>query len=274
MKKIGKLFLNLIWFAFLTLLTQVGGWVWLLALGITRWLRGKVKVRFLNVLIFTLLYVLTTLFVVPPIARKFGRVPLPVFSNPYLKPENMLFALFNRHYVHPELRRSLEEVALQMQARYPGATVWYMDANFPFLDGYPLEPHFSHKDGKKVDIAFYWKKRTSGEIVPGTPSPIGYGACAEPVPGEYDYAADCESKGYWYISLDKTFAEVFFNKNQYAFDVEMTSELARLLAENQGIGKILIQTHLEKRLGLERYNKFRQQGCKAARHDDHFHAQL
>ncbi len=274
MKKFGTFLFHLLWFALLTLLTQIGGLVWLVALGISKWLRGRFRLRFLNVLVFLVLYLFATAVAVPLAARRLGRVPLPVFANPHLKPENGLFALLNRHYVRPELRRALEDVALQMQARYPGAVVWYMDANFPFIDGYPLEPHFSHKDGKKVDIAFYWKDKTSGKLLDGTPSPIGYGACAEPLPGEYDYAADCESKGYWYISLDKTLAEPFFDKNKCSFETAMTSELARLLAEHPVVGKILIQTHLEKRLGLERYDKFRQQGCKAARHDDHFHVQI
>jgi hypothetical protein len=92
--------------------------------------------------------------------------------------------------------------------------------------------------------------------------------------GEYDYATDCENKGHWYISLDKTLAELFYDPAEYLFDAGKTRTLAILLAEHPAIGKILIQPHLEKRLGLERYSKFRQQGCQAARHDDHFHVQL
>ncbi len=274
MKTLGKILLATLWFALLTLLTQVGGLVWLLSLLLTKNLPAKFRFRFSNTFVFIVLYAVAAIFVVPPLARKFGRVPLPVSSNPHLKPENFLFAAFNRHYVRPELRRALEEVAGQMQTRYPGSVVWYLDANFPFIDGYPLEPHFSHKDGKKVDLAFYWNDAKTGKPVQNVPSPFGYGVCAEPLPGEYDYAADCEGKGFWYISLDKTLAEPFFNKENYAFDKEKTGELARLLAEHPAVGKVLIQPHLEKRLGLERYDKFRQQGCKAARHDDHFHVQL
>jgi len=274
MKIVGKIILGTLWFALLTLLTQVGGLVWLLSLLLAKSLTVKFRFKFSNALVFIILYAITAILVVPPLARKFGRVPLPVFSNPYLKPENFFFAAFNRHYVRPELRRALEEIAGQIQGRYPGSVIWYLDANFPFIDGYPLEPHFSHKDGKKVDIAFYWNDTKTGEPTRGVPSPFGYGVCAEPLPGEYDYAADCENKGFWYISLDKTLAEPFFNKANYEFDKEKTRELARLLAEHPAVGKILIQPHLEKRLGLERYDKFRQQGCQAARHDDHFHVQL
>lgn len=274
MKILGKILLATIWFVLLTLLTQTGGLIWLLSRLLTKGLPSRYQSRFIISLVFIVLYLSTTLFVVPPLAKKYGRVPLPVFSNPHLKPENLLFAVLNRHYVRPELRSALEEVANQMQTRHPGLVVWYLDANFPFIDGYPLEPHFSHNDGKKVDLAFYWNDTNTGKTIAGTPSPFGYGVCAKPSSGEYDYAADCESKGFWYISLDKTLAEPFFNKANYTFDTEKTRELARLLAEHPSVGKILIQPHLEKRLGLERYDKFRRQGCKAARHDDHFHVQL
>lgn len=274
MKLLAKIIFGALFFGLLTLLTQIGGLVWLLALLIVRLAPQRYRFRFAGSIAFFALYLLTVVLVVPPLARMGGRVPLPVFSNPQLQAENLFFALFNRHYVRPELRRALEDVAGQMQARHPGSVVWYMDANFPFIDGYPLEPHFSHKDGKKVDLAFYWNEAKSGTTTAGTPSPFGYGVCAEPLPGEYDYAEECENKGFWYISLDKTLAEPFFDKNDYHFDATRTADLARLLAEHPAIGKILIQPHLEKRLGLGRYDKFRQQGCKAARHDDHFHVQL
>ncbi|HRI59609.1 MAG TPA: hypothetical protein PK228_07795 [Saprospiraceae bacterium] len=274
MKKFGKILLGALWLGLLTLLTQVGGLIWLISMLLVKYLPVRFRIRFAGAIVFVILYLVASVFFVPPVARQFGRVPLPVFSNPYLKPENLCFAIFNRHYVRPELRRALEDTAAAMQTRYPGSIVWYLDANFPFIDGYPLEPHFSHKDGKKVDLAFYWNDAKTGIAASGVPSPFGYGVCAEPLPGEYDYAADCESKGFWYISLDRTIAAPFFDIQNYTFDASQTRELARLMAEHPSIGKILIQPHLEKRLGLERYDKFRQQGCKAARHDDHFHVQL
>ncbi len=107
MKKFGTFLFHLLWFALLTLLTQIGGLVWLVALGISKWLRGRFRLRFLNVLVFLVLYLFATAVAMPLAARRLGRVPLPVFANPHLKPENLLFALLNRHYVRPELRRAL-----------------------------------------------------------------------------------------------------------------------------------------------------------------------
>lgn len=258
----------------LTLLTQVGGLIWLIALIINRLFFQKRKIRFAAWPIFAVLYLLATFFVVPPLARKFGRVQLPLNSNPHLRSENICFFLFNRNYVRPELKTAVEAVAEKLQAKYPGAVVWYLDACFPFIEGYPLEPHFSHRDGKKIDLAFFWNEVKTGQPTHGTPSPIGYGVCAEAQPGEYDYNKFCMDKGYWYISLDKQLAAPFFNPDRYVFDLDKNRELVRLFAENQSVGKILIEPHLKTRLGLEGFDKLRRQGCKAARHDDHIHIQL
>lgn len=269
-----KILLHLLWIALLTLFTQIGGLIWLLALVLHSALRPKWPVRGLRWLLFAGLYLLATLFIVPPLARLSGRVPLPAFSHPHLRPENIWFCLLNRTYVRPALRRALEDVAQQLQERFPGTVVWYMDANFPFIDGYPLEPHFSHKDGKKVDLSIYWADARSGEPVPGNPSPFGYGAFAGPLPGEYDYTAECERKGYWYIGLDGDLAAPFYQAERYTFDAPRTRELLRLLAEHPAVVRVLVQPHLKTRLGLSNYGKLRVQGCKAARHDDHAHVEL
>lgn len=127
-------------------------------------------------MVFVVIYSFSTIFVVPPVARIcFDRVRLPVYSNPNLEPENLFFAFFNRTYVKTALRKALEDTAQQMQEQYPGSAIWYMDANFPWIDGYPLEPHLSHRDGKKVDLSFYWKDAKTGIPVRKNPSPTGYG---------------------------------------------------------------------------------------------------
>lgn len=275
MKIFFRIFRHSLFFGFLTLLTQIGGFIWLLSLGLNHWIQKYRPIKGLRWGIFFLLYTLATFFVVPPMARIYtNRVPLPVFSNPHLEPENVFFAFFNRTYVKPALRKALEDVAEQMQSQYPGATIWYMDANFPFIDGYPLEPHLSHRDGKKIDLSFYWKLAKTGTPVHKNPSPTGYGLWAEPLSGEFDYAQHCIEKGNWFIGYDEQLGNWGYNKNDYRFDAERTREMLRLLAEHPSIEKILIQPHLKKRLDLERFDGIRAQGCHAARHDDHAHVQL
>ncbi len=52
-----------------------------------------------------------------------------------------------------------------------------------------------------------------------------------------------------------------------------TATMVRQLVRRKTIGKLLLEPHLERRLGV-RSNKIRFQGCGAARHDDHVHIQL
>ena len=269
-----KILLHIFWIALLTLFTQIGGIVWILSLAFSSALKAKWPIRGRTWLLFIPVYLLATFFIVPPLARLSGRVPLPVFENPQLRPENIWFCILNRTYVRPGLRQALEAVAQQMQTRFPGAVVWYMDANFPFIDGYPLEPHFSHRDGKKVDLSFYWTENKTSKTVAGNPSPFGYGVFARPRPGERDYAKACEEKGYWYIGLGGDLAAPFYKVENYTFDAERTAELLKLLAGHPGISRLLIQPHLKTRLGLDAYDKIRFQGCKAARHDDHVHVEF
>lgn len=275
MKTFFRIFRHSLWIVFLTLLTQIGGLVWLFSISLNHWMQKRWPVKGLRWMVFVVLYSFSTIFIVPPVARIcFDRVPLPVFSNPNLEPENLLFAFFNRTYVKPALRKALEDTAQHMQEQYPGSAIWYMDANFPWIDGYPLEPHLSHRDGKKVDISFYWKEAKSGNPVRKNPSPTGYGLWAEPLPGEFDYAQHCLERGAWFIAYDEDLGDWAYDKHDYTFDGDRTREMLRLLAEHPAIGKILIQPHLKKRLDLESYGNIRAQGCQAARHDDHAHVQL
>lgn len=264
----------------LTLFTQIGGVLYLLALPIFYWVNkqfnGRWKKRFFKIAFFTAFYLAATFFIVPPLAKwQCGRVPLPLWSNPNLKPHNVFYyCLLNHHYVKPTMKKAAEEVADQLAKKFPGTTLCYLDANFPFFDGYPLEPHFSHRDGKKLDISLHWKNADDKSPIFGNPSFYGYGACAEPLPGEYDTEPICRGKGNWYRQFEKIGTETFFDKNDYIFDEERSKEMIRLFANHPSIGKILLEPHLKTRLGLTKYNKIRFQGCKAARHDDHIHVQL
>jgi hypothetical protein len=103
---------------------------------------------------FLLLYVISVFLIVPLVAKPFGRVQLPLIETRYLKPGTPLTFFLNRNYVKPELRDATFAMAENMQARYPGSVVNYLDGNFPFFDKFPLFPHLSHNDGKKLDLSF------------------------------------------------------------------------------------------------------------------------
>lgn len=142
MIKLFKLIKHLLIFAVFTLFTQIGGIVYLLLLPLVTKLTGKIehrwKKRLASLGLYFTGYLLIIRLVLPPIALHFGRVPLPVFDHAGIKPLNALTCLLNRHYVRPQLLKTLETVAQQLQQQYPKAVIAYMDANFPFKKGYPL----------------------------------------------------------------------------------------------------------------------------------------
>ena len=234
----------------LTVLTQLGGVAWLASLCFKR-----------KLVAFAFVYVglsLSAVFLAPV----FGREPLPCASSDTVKVQSWFYCATNRNYVTSELSVVLSESADALDRQFPGTQTLVLDANFPFLDGFPLLPHLSHDDGEKVDLAFFYKK--NGEFSPGTlRSPIGYFAFE-------DGPSQCANTG-WSLRWELGWLQGFWP--QYQLDEERTSKLLRILADNPKVGKILLEPHLEQHLGLV-HDKIRFQGCQAARHDDHIHLQL
>ncbi len=231
------------------------------------WSRVTVKT-----LSFLTLYFLFSLVIVPLTAKSFGRVPLPLLQTNNVQPANVITVLLNRNYVRPELRDATYEVAKIMNDKYPGTILNYLDANFPFIDKFPLFPHLSHSDGKKLDVSFHYLNVETGEYTNEVPSWLGYGVSEDPRQGEFDRPRDCTQKGYWqYSFLTRTISQK--NKVKYPFDPIRTKDLINFYIDQKNIGKILIEPHLKERLRLTS-NKVRLHGCNAVRHDDHIHVQL
>ena len=271
--KIPLLFIS---FVFLTVVTQIGGLVFLVCLPICTYLRSKIKNKILGVLsqifVALLFYIVCTLCIVPPLARLGGRVPLPIYGT-VLQPRNIGFCLLNRHYVKPQLKTLAIKVAQQLQQQYPGTVLLYLDAGFPFVDGFPLIPHLSHNDGKKLDLAFFYRSQLTQKASNTTPSFIGYGICEEPLPTEQDYAAQCAQKGYWQYSwLQKVISQS--NKKLFVVDEPRTKTMIQVFSEQTLIEKLFLEPHLKKRWQLDTYPKIRLHGCRAVRHDDHLHVQI
>ena len=154
-----KIFLRIVWFVMLTVVTQVGGLVYVIHLVLYhkvwkpkkwKWLKRQAS--------FVLLYAFVWLIVIPPLAKLNNRRPLPYINITTLQPQNWFTVFCNRHYVHEDLYYTMEAVSEdfsnQSADRMGGLTLNYLDANFPFMDGFPLIPHLSHNDGKKLDLAF------------------------------------------------------------------------------------------------------------------------
>ncbi|UII30341.1 hypothetical protein LVD17_18785 [Fulvivirga ulvae] len=229
------------------------------------------KYGFFRLMLFSGIYLVMSLVIVPLTAPLFGRVPLPLF-NKHLKPLTIATVLLNRHYVKPQLLEVARSTSDELNKMYPGTVTFYLDANFPFFNGFPLIPHLSHNDGKKLDLAFHYLRQSNGEYTPQHPSPIGYGVFSGPLKDEQDQPERCEEQGFWQYSFMEQIVPQW-NKDKFILDNRRTKSLTVLLASHNSIEKIFIEPHLKQRLGLSS-PKIRYHGCRAVRHDDHIHIQV
>jgi hypothetical protein len=262
-----KIAAHLLLIFFLTILTQIGGLLYAGLWGITKWYKLR---RLAAAFTCVLVYLLATFLVVPYLAPKLGRVPLPLNGN--LAPLTYLTVFLNRHYVKPDLRDQLQKAADAVNKRYPETTTYYLDANFPFVNGFPLLPHWSHNDGKKVDLAFFYKDENN-KAVSGSPSPLGYGVYDSPTSEEINYPDICTKKGFFQYGALAWLVPAWSTKN-WQTDKERTAFLIKLLTEDRRTSKLFIEPHLKQRWGLEQNEKIRFHGCHAVRHDDHIHTQI
>ncbi|SDL34964.1 hypothetical protein SAMN05421823_105269 [Catalinimonas alkaloidigena] len=256
----------------LTLLTQVGGVFLLMCWPLLRWVKQRLArgQRLAQVSLFLAFYLLSTFTWLPWLAAAFGRVPLPVHTSA-LRPLSLLTCVLNRHYVHPALRTEMETVAAQFAQQHPGSVVSYLDAGFPFLSGFPLLPHLSHDDGRKLDLAFFYQDAAGTPVNGIALTPLAYGGYEQPRPGEIHTAARCRAQGYWQYGL---LGSLFPQTHSLQFDESRTEALIRLLAQQPQTEKIFLEPHLVTRLQLEQISALRFHGCRAVRHDDHIHWQI
>ena len=255
----------------LTLLTEIGGVIWLLALGV-RAIAGWHR-RGALVLLFVLLYGIGTV-ITQQIAPLFGRVPLSCLGGDSVSfsVRSPLFCALNRNYVTPDLKSAAIALAAHMQKIFPGTQTLALDANFPFINSFPLMPHLSHNDGRKLDIAFYYKGEDGLFRNGETRSPIGYFAFEQPLPGS---PRSCAGRRDWLtLRWDLAFLQPLF-PDWHLEERRMTEALSWLSGEGRtyGIEKGFIEPHIPARLGIAN-ETIRFQGCRAARHDDHIHIQV
>ncbi len=266
--------IHLLAFLALTLLTQIGGLAYLGALVLGRHWRGLRRFRRLAAIaMFVALYAGLSLSA-SAVAPLFGRVPLPCHASEDAKlaVQSSLYCVLNRHYVTPELKQIAGELAKYMAARFPGTHVNVLDANFPFFNGFPLLPHLSHSDGRKLDLAFFYKDRDSQAQISETRSPIGYWAFEEPKSGA---RGRCTGRSdILSLRWDMDWFQIF--NQDYQLDERRTAAALQWLVTEgakRGVSKIFVEPHLAVRLGV-RSKLIRFQGCRAARHDDHIHFQI
>jgi len=247
-------------FILLTILTQIGGILFLLA----HWIAKKSQLH--TLMVFIPLYLIATFLLVPHLAPLLGREPIKHSAK--IEPTNYLTVILNRNYVRPELNQLLHKTEKYLtDAPFK---IKYLDASFPFIKGFPLLPHLSHNDGKKIDISFVYEDGHG--MVDDKKSRSGYGVFVPIKQGEYNQTKVCKSKGAFQYNYPKylTFGKINEDLN---FSEQGTRELIIALLKNRNLGKIFIEPHLKKRLNLTD-SRVRNHGCRAVRHDDHIHVQL
>lgn len=190
-----------------------------------------------------------------------GRVPLPCGGEGALRSQSMLYCVLHRHYVVPELLDVADDLAQALDAAFPGTVTLTLDASLPFGD-FPLLPHLSHNDGRKLDLALFYRD-DSGYLPGETRSPIGYFAF-EPGP------TDCPAR-FPTLRWDLNWLQPFWRV--LSLDEERTRFAVQWLADDARVTRIFLEPHLVVRLGLSSA-KIRFQGCNAARHDDHIHFEI
>lgn len=193
-----------------------------------------------------------------------GLVSLPCDQSTPLKPVAARYCRANRHFVTPGVRDALVDAANAMAARYPGEALRFMDASGP--DGVkPFAPHLSHGDGRQIDLGLYYTDR-QGTPLKAFPDTSRYGGYwpAEPArPGE---RIACPQGRVGPAEKPDPPAD-----RPWRLDEARTRALIETLIADRRVRRILIEPHLERRLGLWGHPKLRFAGCQAARHDDHLH---
>lgn len=250
-----------------TVTTQLGGpFVWML-IGAGYSIDSK-PVRWLFApLAFALVYLTASIFVFPIIASAFGRVPLNCYSaDTELRPHSLFYCLANRNYVTSEMAAAAASIATDFKSQYPERNVYFLDAGFPIGAGFPMLPHMSHGDGRRLDLMFQYQDDESQPVL-GNGSPIGYFAFEQPVSIT---AFHCPER-FLTLRWDMNWFQGLITKPR--LDEAATRALLVAIANEQRIGKALLEPHLKTRLKLGS-TKVRFQGCRAARHDDHVHIQL
>lgn len=259
----------------LTLLTQVGGvllWLCLPLLDtLQRRLPGaRISGPLVGAGVFLCVYLAVSLALIPPLAALFGRVPLPcrIRDESAYSALTSATCLFNRHYATPSARAALADAARRFSARFPDRRVSYLDAGFPFFDWFPMLPHLSHGDGRKIDFALPFLDSRTGRPLPGRArSPIGYWGYVPPAP---DAVLPCRGQRSW-LRWDFDWLQPLLPAMR--LDTAALAYFVDDLAASDHVSRLLVEPHLWARLGTGR-RKVRFQGCAAARHDDHIHVEF
>ncbi len=196
-----------------------------------------------------------------------GLVTLPCDGSGHMAAMTERYCRARRNYMTPTARDALLAAGEALAARYPGEVLRYMDGSGE--DGIkPFPPHFSHGDGRQVDLALYFETLDGKPMgrLPDTRSWGGWWPSEPPRPGAVNLCPDGPNGRQGRAWKPDPPAD-----RNWRLDEARTKALVQILIADPRVKRILIEPHLERRFGLEGHPKLRFAGCKAARHDDHLH---
>ena len=250
----------------LTVLTQVGGVAYLLAVALAWRIRGGFLRRagiFFASFLFLYGAVSTGAYFA---AASYGRQPLPCLQTEeaVLAAQSPFYCILNRHYVRNDLHQLTRDLAEHMNKKFPGTVTLTLDGNFPLFDEFSMLPHLSHNDGRKLDLAFYYQDKEGQYLRGETKSPIGY----------WGFEGEEICVGNYPMCWDMQWFQIFVR--DLDLDTERTGAVLKWLyteGRQQGVEKIFIEPYVAKRLKANS-DIVRYQGYNAARHDDHIHFQI
>lgn len=223
--------------------------------------------RFKRLIYFIGVYAFFTLIIVPLLAPLLGRERIR--HSDKINPTSFITVVLNRNYVRPSLNILLGNVEKKLKGT--DISINYLDANFPFINKFPLLPHLSHNDGKKLDISLIYET-SAGVITNKQKSNSGYGYFEGPNANEVDQIKKCKDKGYFQYDYPQYLTLGSINTD-LEFSEKGTKRLILAILDESSLGKMFIEPHLKSRLNLNN-PRVRYHGCRAVRHDDHIHIQL
>lgn len=251
-------------FVILTIVTQIGGLILLLSYLTYRIFFSDYN-RWSLPLIFTVYYTIASIFIVPKLAPVFGREQIK--DNEAVQAHSFFYRIANRNYVNAVFHETIQSIAQDFQKQYPGIKMVYTDANFPFIDGFPLLPHRYHLDGKKIDFDFVYQE--GAQLSNLKPTFSGYGFFEAPLDGERNQINFCLETGYLQYEFTKHVTLGIVNPD-LTFAQQANKYLIELMASNKAVETIFVEPHLQERLEIES-DKIIYHGCGTVRHDDHIH---
>jgi hypothetical protein len=270
-----RFFLYLSAFLVLTTISQIGGIIVGLHLLTYKILSRKIRNHNLHRTLFAstflLFYLGCVIWIIPVLANSFGRESLP-WKSEYIQASNISTILLFRNYATSGSTEILNTITKQARSTSHNQTLKlvYLDACFPFIDGFPLVPHLSHSDGKKIDLGFLYYAEGAYQVGK-LPNIIGYGMYEEPIDGEFDQPEICLNEGYWQYSALALFTGR--RRANMCTDNNLNHHLGSAICQHPKITRVFLEPHLVRRWNINS-PKLRYHGCHAVRHDDHFHIEI